>query len=57
MFLAVTCKNPKHSEENPFHGHRIKLPNGKGSPHFRVRCDSCGKTYSYESSDVLQIAE
>ena len=54
MFLAVTCRNLKHQQENPFAGHRIKLP-ARPLAKFQVQCDSCGKTYSYDPQDVLEF--
>jgi hypothetical protein len=56
MFLAVTCKNfEKHQQENPFAGHRIKVAS-RPLATFRVQCDSCGRTYSYDPQDVLPFS-
>jgi len=55
MYLAVTCKNPKHHDENPFHGYRIKV-SGRPAGSFEVTCDSCGKTYRYEPQEVLEMS-
>ena len=57
MSLAVTCWNPKHRQQNPFHGYRIKLTERPVADRFRVTCDSCGKTYTYEPPDVLNIGD
>lgn len=56
MFLAVTCKNPKHYEENPWAGHRIKVAERHASGKVQVKCDSCGKAHWYEPQDVLNFA-
>ena len=61
-FWVVTCKNHRfHQKENPFYHHHILL--GETDPYsslpmlperFVVRCDSCGKEYSYERKEVLR---
>jgi hypothetical protein len=55
---AVTCKNEVfHRERNPFHGHRVLRKNRAPAGRFRVRCDECGKEYSYEPADVLSVQQ
>ena len=57
MYLAVTCKNLKyHSQKNPFSGYRIKVSSRPAGP-FKLQCDSCGKTYTYDPQDVLEMAD
>jgi hypothetical protein len=60
---VVICKNVKsHRHANLMYGHKIPLgetdafaspPEVTGS--FTVRCDDCGKEYSYGSDDVLRF--
>ncbi len=59
---VVLCKNHSfHKQQNVFYRHRIVLgetdafsppPTLKGR--FSVRCDSCGREYLYEPSEVLR---
>jgi len=61
-YWVVTCKNTEfHRMKNPFAEHRVPLaqtdvhaahPDTMG--HFSVRCDECGKEYSYEAQDVFK---
>ena len=55
MFLAVTCKNPDHYNQNPFHGYRIRVQS-RSSERFAVQCDSCNRTYWYDPPEVLDMA-
>ncbi len=59
---VVVCKNHRfHVHQNLFFGHKIPLaetdaflppPNLEG--HLYVRCDECGKEYSYQPKDLLR---
>ena len=58
----VICKNHKfHRQRNLFSGHRILLGETDAfTPHppidrpLNVRCDDCGKEYTYRPSEVLR---
>jgi len=60
---VVICKNRRyHNRENLFVGHHILLgetdaisrqPELHGQ--ISVRCDSCGKEYSYTAGDILRM--
>ena len=60
---VVICKNKKaHRETNVLFGHKIPL--GETDPYepppaldgpFTAYCDECGKEYSYDPGDVLEI--
>ena len=58
----VICKNHKfHRQQNLFSGHRIALGETDAiTPHppvdglLNVRCDECGKEYSYRPAEVLR---
>lgn len=62
-YWAVICKNHRfHNKQNIFFGHKIPL--GETDPYsplpaldgrFSVRCDECGREYSYEPSDVVRV--
>ena len=60
-FWIVLCKNERfHHESNHNYAHRIPLgqtdsvsPKPVSQP-FKARCNSCGKEYVYEPSDVLR---
>ena len=55
MYLAVTCKNVEyHKQDNPFGGYRIRI-HAEHLARFRVTCDRCEKTYSYDPEDVLHM--
>src|SRR5215472_11494647 len=59
---VVVCKNHGfHGRGNFFSAHRIPLgetdavmPRPRINKPFRVRCDECGKEYTYQPSDVLK---
>lgn len=61
-FWVVPCKNHwYHLRQNLFFRHRIPLaetdaitPRPAIDCRFRVRCDECGKEYTYKPSEVLQ---
>ncbi len=59
---AVICKNKLyHRFENVYFGHKIPLgetdafnpPPALSGP-FRVRCDDCGREYSYKPSELVR---
>ncbi len=62
-FWVVLCRNHRfHKRQNLFFGHKIPLgetdailppPVLKGR--INVRCDDCGREYSYKSKDLLRI--
>jgi hypothetical protein len=62
---VVVCKNHWfHRRPNLFHTHRIALgetdavtPRPKIDRAFFVRCDDCGKEYSYKPSEVLRYEQ
>ena len=62
-FWVVLCKNHWfHVRRNIFFRHRIPLaqtdaitPRPPVDGPFRVRCDECGKEYSYTASQVLRV--
>ncbi len=64
-YWVVLCKNYFfHIRQNLFFRHRIPLaatdpfspvPSLDGP--FKVRCDDCGKTYTYKRSDVLRYEQ
>jgi hypothetical protein len=64
-FWVVLCKNRWfHIRETLSINFRQRIPLGETdavtpSPvvncHFKVRCDQCGKEYSYKSSEVLKF--
>lgn len=59
---VVVCKNRRfHRHPNPFRIHRIPLgqtdtlePRPRINSPFDVRCDECGKTHTYQPSEVLR---
>ena len=61
-YWVVTCKNIEfHGDQNPFALRRIALAEtDEPAPHpsaigrFSVRCDECGREYSYEAQDILK---
>ena len=62
-FWAVLCKNHRfHKQQNLFFAHKIPLaetdpylppPTFKGE--LKVRCNDCGKEYSYHSEELVRI--
>lgn len=62
---VVQCKNHWfHLRKNLFFRHRIPLaetdaitPRPAIDRRFRVRCDECGKEYSYKPSEVLRFEQ
>jgi hypothetical protein len=60
---VVTCKNHiYHFPRNFIYRHKIPLAEADAvtsrppiNQPFRVRCDMCGKEYSYKPSDILRI--
>jgi hypothetical protein len=57
MYLAVTCKNTEyHRQHDSPSGYRIRLPR-KLPGKFKVLCDRCGKQYSYDPDDVLEVGD
>jgi hypothetical protein len=60
---VVICKNVKsHRQVNLMYGHKIPLgetdafaPLPEVTGTFTVRCDECGKEYSYGPEDVLRF--
>jgi hypothetical protein len=65
-FWVVLCKSRWfHVRESLSINFRQRIPLGETDAitpcpvvdcHFRVRCDECGKEYSYKSSDLLRFA-
>jgi hypothetical protein len=58
---VVFCRNWWFHRENILYGHRIPLAETDAvaslpplKDHFMVRCDSCGKEYRYEPTDVFR---
>lgn len=62
---VVLCKNHWfHMRENFFFRHKIPLaetdaatPLPSLGKRFTVRCDKCGKTYTYKPKDVLRVEQ
>jgi hypothetical protein len=62
---VVLCKNHWfHVRQNVFFRHRIALAETDAITsrpavdcRFRVRCDECGKEYSYKPSEVLRVEQ
>ncbi len=60
---VVICKNKwLHRRESLAHGHRIPLgetdafsPPPPFGDSLKVRCDGCGKEYSYAQKDVMRF--
>jgi hypothetical protein len=61
-FWVVLCKNRRfHKRQNLFFGHTIPLaetdailPPPALNERVSVRCDDCGREYSYEPKDLLR---
>jgi len=61
-FWVVLCKNSRfHKKQNLFFGHSIPLaetdsilPPPSFSERLSIRCDDCGREYSYDSKDLLR---
>ena len=64
-FWVVLCKNHWfHVRKNLFFRHKILLgetdaitPRPAIDQRFKVRCDECGKEYTYKSSEVLRVEQ
>jgi hypothetical protein len=64
-YWVVVCKNHRfHNQQNQFFGHKIPLGETDAytsvpvlDGQFNVRCDDCGKEYSYRPSDVLRFEQ
>lgn len=59
---VVICKNSRFHHKNS-HNHTHKIPLAETDPYeslpifrgnFVVRCDNCGKEYSYQPAEVLR---
>jgi hypothetical protein len=63
-YWVVICKNHNfHNQQNRFFGHKIPLgetdsysPMPTLDGNFTVRCDECGREYSYKPSEVLRLS-
>lgn len=62
-YWVVICRNHKvHNLQNQFFGHKILLAETDAFSampalidEFTVRCDDCGREYSYKAKDVQRL--